>query len=78
MVAMQPGEIWIGPAEGPPCPAHGGHMRLSLAMDRWECKGWDGEGCPEHVDIEDVLHFAGRIDDPVTFRYNPAGNDRHA
>lgn len=38
----------------PTCPVHGGDLRLNFAMDRWECAGWDGEGCPIAVASDDL------------------------
>lgn len=49
------GEVWAMPI--PRCPTHG-RMRLNMPMDRWECVGWDGEGCSHSVTVEAQLEQA--------------------
>jgi hypothetical protein len=42
---------WVQP---PACPVHKGPMRYDPVMSRWECRGWDGEGCGHTVRDEDL------------------------
>jgi hypothetical protein len=44
-------EIYI--MKPPTCPTHG-QMRENFQADRWECAGYDGEGCEYQVSNEDV------------------------
>jgi hypothetical protein len=46
------GIIYIAPEEGPRCPTHG-QMHYDLPCDRWECHGYDGEGCEYKVTQEE-------------------------
>jgi hypothetical protein len=39
----------------PTCLDHGdAPMKHNFLMMRWECLGWDGEGCPNFVTDEDI------------------------
>lgn len=48
-----PGKIYML-GDPPNCPVHKGPMKFDFAMDRYECAGWDGEGCDEHIDAEKI------------------------
>jgi len=43
-------------AATPICPEHKGLMRHSLSMSRWECRGFDGEGC-EHIVTDEEMEW---------------------
>lgn len=52
---MKTNTVYILPQEGPPCPTHGGHMKLNFQADRYDCLGFDGEGCEYKVSCEEFL-----------------------
>ncbi len=56
------GRMYIGPSDPPRCPAHDGPMHDNPAMYRFECKGWDGEGCDHVVTHEDWYTCIGTYD----------------
>jgi hypothetical protein len=66
-------KIFIAPIEGPPCPTHG-QMHLNFPCDRWECRGYDGEGCDYVVTMEEwykTFTEIGYIDaDDVKFKFD--------
>lgn len=45
------GQLFIQPV--PECAVHG-QMHLNMAKDRWECPGFDGEGCGRVVTMEEL------------------------
>jgi hypothetical protein len=47
--------IYILPKDPPKCPIHKGHMKLNFPADRYDCLGYDGEGCEYHVRLEDYV-----------------------
>lgn len=64
---MKPNTVYILPQEGPECPIHKGHMKLNFAADRYDCLGYDGEGCEYKVPCEEFL---------VEIGYTDSGPDR--
>ena len=44
--------VWVGPI--PECPEHKGKMKYNMPNDWYECLGFDGEGCPYVVTMEEA------------------------
>ncbi len=52
MILSGPAELYAAPL--PRCPVHG-QMTYVPAMCRYECRGWDGEGCGTVVTDEEMV-----------------------
>jgi len=61
-------KIFRMPVE-PRCPTHG-QMHFNFPADRYECRGFDGEGCEYIVNMEDVpIEYFGTVDN-VEWRWS--------